>query len=324
MPKILAMYSNAPPTERHLRALKAIRDDVKIVVAQREDEAIQNANEAEIILGHRYLHQTLPHAHSLKWIQSTAAGTQHLLCQDLLRLNPLLTRCSIFSENVAQHALALMFAIIRRLPQQVMAQQQGRWADPNLWAKPQDFLAFPRTAMILGMGNIGTAIANLLKGLGLHIIGMDRGASEQKRLCCDELSDQTQWFAHLKRVDVLFLSLPLTDKTGNLVNTRVLEALPDHAVIINTARGALIDTSALIDRLRRGKLGGAAIDVLDPIPTSEHDPLWTTPNLLITPKVAVFQPEHQYKLELFIEQQLSRYLQGQTLLDQVDIATLQT
>jgi phosphoglycerate dehydrogenase-like enzyme len=94
-------------------------------------------------------------------------------------------------------------------------------------------------------------------------------------------------------------------------------------VLVNVGQGGVVDTSALVRQLKSGHLGGAALDVIDPIPETPTDPIWKTPRLLITPKVSVFCPGRQRKLEEYIEMQVKRYLDGKELLHKVDIDRLE-
>lgn len=310
MSKLLLMYSNVRPSQEHIERLKGLCQEMSAVVADSEEVAVRHAADTDIILGHRYLRQTLPHVRRLKWVQSTAAGPHHLLSSDLRRVNPILTRCTAFSDTVAWHAFTLALSMVRRIPDAVKAQQQGVWAYTSF-----NMLPFPQTAMVFGVGCIGRELARILRRNGLTVLGVTKQYSPEANAVCDELfCDNNNWREHLHRADLCFIALPLTKDTYHLFDETILRVLPPHAVLVNVGRGGVVDTDALVSILREGRLGGAALDVIDPIPSSA-DPIWTTPHLLITPKMAVFHPEYQKKLEAFIENQVRRYLKGEALLD---------
>lgn len=318
MNKLLVMYSNGQPSLAHIERLKRAQQDVSVVVADSEEIAVRHAADTDIILGHRYLRQTLPHVRRLKWVQSTAAGPHHLLSSDLRRVNPILTRCTAFSDVIAWHAFTLALSLVRRIPEAVKAQQQGIWAHSRF-----NMLPFPQTAMVFGVGCVGRELAMILRRNGLSVLGVTRKYSPEADAVCDELfCDHNSWFEHLHRADLCFITLPLTKNTSRFFNEAILRALPQHAVLVNVGRGGVVDTDALVSILQEGHLGGAALDVVDPVPSSSSDPVWSAPRLLITPKVAVFHPEHQKKLEAFIENQVIRYLNGETLLDIITINDL--
>ena len=314
MVKLLVMYSNEPPSPEHIRHLSEMCEGVTVVVADSEAAAIHHAPDTDVILGHRYLHQTLPHTKQLKWVQSTAAGVDHLISSDLLTISPILTRCPIFSDIVALHAFTLALAVLRRIPEAVIAQQQG-----ELTRAPLDMLPIPKTAMIFGIGSIGSELAKILHQHGLTVLGVARNPTSKARKVCDELLTPNNWQQNVHRADLFFITLPLNKSTRNLFDKSVLKLLPSHAVLVNISRGEIVDTDALVNLLCTGQLGGAALDVIDPLPKSPEDPIWKTPHLLITPKVSVFYPERQRKLEGFIENQVKRYLNGEKLLYTVNL-----
>lgn len=307
MPKLLLMYSGLVPSAPHLTRLRAIGDDTIVAVAQSEEEAQAHAPDTDVILGHRYLRQTLPYTRALRWIQSTAAGIDHLISPDLLRISPLLTRCPIFGQEIAWHAWTLALALVRRLPTAQRLQAEGRWAPAEVQPLP-----YPKRAVIMGMGVIGQQLGHLLRRNGLYVVGVNRTPRAAARAACDLLVDGQNWRIHLPKADVLFSTLPYTQATHRILDAATLRMLPAHAVLVNVGRGRTVDTAALTGLLRAGALGGAALDVLDPLPGPEEVDFWTTPNLLITPKVASFVPDRQAKLEHFVERQVERFLQGQS------------
>jgi phosphoglycerate dehydrogenase-like enzyme len=313
MPKALIMYSNEAPGETHLSRLQELLGDIEVIVIDNETLAIEHAAEAEIILGHRYFRQTILHTKRLKWLQSTAAGVHHLISPVLFKIKPVLTRCPIFADVVALHAVTLAMSTLRCIPEAITNQHQGRWV------RPINLLPLPSTAMILGMGFIGREIASILRRQKITVLGVNRSRSAEIEASCDILLDDHNWHQQLHRVDLLFSTLPLTNSTINLIDEPELQKMPKHTIIVNVGRGGVINMKSLVKFLRKGNLGGAAVDVLDPIPDFASDPLWNTPGLLITPKMAVFYRGRQRDLEKFIEDQVQRYINSEKLLHQVDL-----
>ncbi len=312
MPRLLLMYSNAPPSDGHVARLRALGDDVEVAVATDEASAVREVPITEVILGHRYLRQVLPVADRLAWVQSTAAGVDHLLSPELQRRRPLLTRCPVFADVVARHAFALMVALVRRLPDAVRAQSEGRWAAPF------EMLAWPTRATVLGLGAIGRELTALLQANGLHVTGVSRDG-RAPGTDCDVIRSAGEWRETLPDTDALFITIPASPANRHFVDRAALEALPEQAVVVNVSRGSVLETGALIELLRDGRLGGAGLDVVDPVPDSADDPLWSTPRTLITPKVSGHTPERQQRLEAFIEEQVRRYLSGESPLYEVAI-----
>jgi phosphoglycerate dehydrogenase-like enzyme len=152
----------------------------------------------------------------------------------------------------------------------------------------------------------------LLRGLGLHVRGGDRSPTDVKIQACDEFIGANHWRDALADTDILVLAVPLDDSTRHCIGARELGRLPEHAIVINVARAGVVDLTALVDALRSGAIAGAALDVLDPVPVPD-DPFWATPNLLITPKVAAYNPDMQADFEAFAEAQTKRFLSGAPL-----------
>jgi phosphoglycerate dehydrogenase-like enzyme len=300
------MYSNFAPSADHVGHLETLVGAGRVTVADSEASALIHAPSTQIVFGHRYLRQLLPHAPDVRWVQTTAGGFDQLPCQELAARGITLSRNPLNSEAIAHHAVALAWALLRRVPAAVQAQTERRWAAPFA------MLPLPRTALVLGLGAIGTQIARLLRGLGLHVRGTANSGTNAQRETCNEFIEANGWRDVLPDTDIVVLALPLDETTRGCIGTRELAALPRHALVVSIARDAVIDRPALLDALRNGRLGGAALDVLDPVPASD-DALWTTPGLLITPKVSAYHPDMQKKFEAFAEAQLRRYLAGAPL-----------
>jgi phosphoglycerate dehydrogenase-like enzyme len=309
---ITLMYSNFSPSADHVRRLQELAGSGRVAVAASEDDALACGPSTQVVLGHRWLRQLLPHAPGLRWVQTSAAGYDQLPLAELARRGITLTRNPMNSASIAHHAVALAWALLRRLPDAVRAQSAGRWAAPFA------MLPLPRTALVLGLGAIGMQVSGLLRGLGLHVRGTSNSGSSAQREACDEFVDAGHWREALRDTDILVLALPLDETTRGCIGARELSALPAHAVLVNIARDGLIDRTALLDALRSGRISGAGLDVLDPIPAAD-DPLWMTPDLLITPKVSAYHPDMQKKFEAFAELQARRFLSGAPLEALVDL-----
>jgi len=303
---ILLMYSNYVPSPDHVRRLQAIAGPGSVAVACSESDALAHAASTEIVLGHRYLSQLLPHAPRLRWVQTTAAGFDQLPWKELRERGVLLSRNPLNARSIAQHAISLAWALLRRLPPAIRDQARGVWGPPCV------MLPLPRTALVLGLGAVGTHVAKLLRGLGLRVRGGDHSRTDAQIQACDEFLDTDQWRGALPDTDILVLAVPLDESTHHCIGAPELARLPEHAIVVNVARAGVVDLAALIDALRRGSIAGAALDVLDPVPAAD-DPLWITPNLLITPKVAAHHPGMQADFETFAEAQARRFLSGAPL-----------
>ncbi len=187
------------------------------------------------------------------------------------------------TDSVAQHVFAMLLALTRRIPEYDALVAAGRWQEAG------QFSVFPypirelsgRVLGIVGHGALGSAVARIARAFGMQVEIANRpgGAPVAGRRDLDEL---------LPELDVLSLHCPLTDATRGLIGRERLARMKPDAVLINTARGALVDSGALAEALRAGRLGGAGIDVLEREPPPAGHPLLdrTIPNLVVTPHVA--------------------------------------
>jgi phosphoglycerate dehydrogenase-like enzyme len=160
------------------------------------------------------------------------------------------------------------------------------------------------------MGSIGSAIADRLRPFGVEIVGVGRTARDGVH-GLDELGEV------LPSADILVDILPLTTETDRLLDRGRLALLPDGALVVNAGRGRTIDTTALVDELRTGRLR-AALDVTDPEPLPPDHPLWDLPNALITPHMAGDSPASTIRAFALAGDQIRRYAAGEPLINEVD------
>lgn len=311
---VLLMYSTHTPHADHVKRLKDVHPSINVSIAENEPEAIEQAQRAEVIFGHRYLRQCLPHAQQLRWVQTTAGGVDRLPCQDLARMGVTLTRMTVASPVIARHAITLAWAITRRVPEAVKRQRAGCWDNAFDWPPP------PQTAVVVGTGCIGQAIARRLQADGITVLGVKRTYDGAAIEGFERIYDRSNWRHALPRADWCFLALPITAETRGMFNEDVLRQLPSHAVLVNVGRGETLVTTDLRRVLEAGHLSGAALDVIHPKPSGPDDPIWQTPRLLITPYVAAHSRDRGRDIERFCEAQLARYVAEEPLRNEVDLA----
>jgi len=232
---ILLMYSNYQPSADHVRRLEDIAGRGRVAISRSESDALAHAGSTEIVLGHRYLRQLIPRAPRLRWVQTTAAGFDQLPWQDLRERGILLSRNPLNALSIAHHAISLAWALLRRLPLAMNNQARG------VWGPPATMLPLPRTALVLGLGAVGTQVAKLLRGLGVRVRGADRSPTNAKAQACDEFLEGDRWRDALSDTDVLVLAVPLYESTRHCIGTRELALLPENAIVINIARAEVVD-----------------------------------------------------------------------------------
>lgn len=214
---------------------------------------------------------------TIEWVQLPLAGIDKYL--DLIRSRTDIAFTSAkgaYSKPVAQHGLALTLALLNDL---------HRRARASSWDSVQtgDML-YGKRVTILGGGGIAQEYARLIEPFGCTITAVRHAAADMPG--ADRTVPTSEFASLLPETDVLFLASALNDETRHIVDAAALQALPAHAVVVNIARGPIIDTDALVTALADGQIHGAGLDVTDPEPLPDGHPLWSEPRAIITPHTA--------------------------------------
>ncbi|MDF2178524.1 D-2-hydroxyacid dehydrogenase [Aliiglaciecola sp. CAU 1673] len=266
---------------------KASLPDLEIVLCQ--SDAIFTPQNADLLIADPDLATpSLDCFPQLQWLQSTWAGNAPLLAGS--RKDYRLTGVKdIFGEQMREYALAYMLYFARDIEGYRQRQALRRWQEPSHHSLRGKNLG------ILGVGNIGKAVAVAAHALGMTVSGVTRNSRD-----CDAISRYflpTELQAFASELDYLLCILPHTSETAGLIEKDFLSWLPKHCVLINAGRGSLIDEQSLISALQEGRLRAAVLDVFNQEPLAESHPFWTTPNLLITQhSAAISHPEDIWEI----------------------------
>jgi phosphoglycerate dehydrogenase-like enzyme len=277
--KVLFQYAAGPDLTARLAAIPNLR----IMVCPEQDEPLlaRLLPETEVLwhVLQRCTAEMVAAAPKLRLIQKIGVGV-NTIDLDAARARRIAV-CNLPGTNVravAELTLALMLAVLRRLPRFDAAMRRGAWSDPEL----QDGIGElgGRTVGLVGYGAIPRLLAPVLAALGCQVIYTARSArpdaaGEYRRL--DEL---------LAEADVVSLHLPLVPETERLIDRAALARMKPGAVLINTARGGLVDQAALTEALAGGRLAGAGLDVFAHEPHDASEPLFRLPNVVLTPHIA--------------------------------------
>ena len=256
-------------------------------------------------------------ARKLKFIQSISAGIDRYDTQ-LLRERGvrLASAAGVNAQAVAEHAMALMLALSRRLPE-ARDNQLGRHWRPMIGeiARREDELA-GKTLLVVGLGRIGSRLARLAKAFDMRVLGIRRdpagGAGG-----ADAVAGADRLIEMLAQADVVALTCPLTPDTENLIDAAALAAMKPGAYLINVARGRVVDEPALIGALQEGRLAGAGLDVAWEEPLPAASPLWSLPGVLITPHSAGETRAYEDNVIDVLLENLERLWRGAPLLNGV-------
>jgi phosphoglycerate dehydrogenase-like enzyme len=273
-----------------------VPDDVETVVyaIDRPIPAAHTDAEALVVWGNPadQLRDTAARLNKLTWVQTLAAGPDAVLAAGFAPSVVVTAGRSLHDGPVAEHALALILAAARRLNLLVRAQIGHRWAGELGGLQPISPTGSFRTlrganVTIWGFGGIAGTLAPHLAALGARVTGVARRPGERHGfpvVAVDQLSTV------LPETDVLVNILPATPETERILDAGVLAQLPAHAWLVNVGRGATVDEAAVLDAVRSGRLGGAALDVFETEPLPADSILWDEPNVIITPHAAGGRP----------------------------------
>ncbi len=281
------------------------------------DGAIEDA---EIFVGLSLRSHQAARARKLRWAHSLYAAVNHLLVPEIVEGSVVVTSASLVHRiPVAEHALALIMALARRLPDSLSMKQRRHWGQSDVWSgEPFRKEVNGATMGILGMGGIGLELAKRAKALGMYVIGLRRSAEAAESV--DEMLGSDGLPALLSRSDYVVLALPDTAQTRHIIGASVLRLMKKDAYLINVGRGTAIDEAALLQALREGVIAGAALDVTEKEPPPPESPLWDAPNLLLTPHIgSATSPDYLWRRQYHVlADNLRRYLKGERLLYVVD------
>ncbi|HKU22883.1 MAG TPA: D-2-hydroxyacid dehydrogenase [Terriglobales bacterium] len=259
-------------------------------------------------------------ARKLRWIHSTAAAVHQLIFPELVASEVVLTNSrEVHGPVVAEHALALMFAVARKIPAAVRYQQQHVWGQERMWLEgPMPGELQGATLGLIGLGSIGSEIARRAAALGMRVLAArehpERGGAEGVAL----VFGPAQLGDLLATSDYVVLAAPVTSATQRLIDRTRLAQMRPTACLINVGRGVLVDETALADALRHKQIAAAALDVLEKEPMPPDSPLWDMDNVLITPHTGSVTPRLWERQYILISENVRRFLAGEPLLGVVE------
>jgi D-2-hydroxyacid dehydrogenase (NADP+) len=281
-----------------------------------DDEAL---NGADVMIGWGLSPEQLRAASTLRWIYSITAAVDQFLYPLLIDADiSICNAARVHGPIVAEHAIAMVLALAKRVPSAVRYQEKRRWAMEDIWKEqPRPREIAGATLAVVGLGSIGAEVASLAAALKMHVIGVRQHPEHGSQGAHEVLGYQALDDA-LKRADFIVLAAPLTPQTRHLIDSRRLQLLKPGAYLINVCRGALVDEEALVKALRDHRLAGAALDVFTEEPLPRRSPLWKLPQVLITPHTAFLTEKVWERHYAVFTGNLKQYLAGEALQDTVD------
>jgi phosphoglycerate dehydrogenase-like enzyme len=305
--------------EEQVAALAREFPDVRFDDPATREECEALLPDADVVLGFALRPHNFARAARVRWVHSTAAGVGHLLFPELVESPIVVTNArGAHARSMAEHVLGLMLAFTRRLHVSRDMQRERRWTQAEqVRGEPTFGELHGATLGIVGFGHIGRAVAAAARAFGMQVIALRR------RPAADPSPAHEQWNVGrlgelLERCDWLVLAAPHTPATDRLLGPAEFGRMKPGARLVNIARGALVDETALVEALRSGRLAGAALDVMEQEPLPAESPLWSMPELLVTPHTAGVGPRLWDRVREQFAGNLRRFLAGQPLENVVD------
>lgn len=286
-------------------ALDAELGERTYVTPADDDELLEMLPEIEILFGFRMDVPDWSVAKKLKMIQSTGAGVDWLLPAN--GLSPDVAVCNAkgaHEPHMPEFALAMLLGLAYRIPTLVDQQRAAKWKIT------QPLPLSGRTLCVVGLGTIGQSVARRAAALGMRVVGVRRSGAPIEGV--ETVVTPADRLQVLEGADAVVVITPLTDETRGLIGEAEFAALNPGALFVDLSRGGVTDTDALVAALESGQLRGAAVDVFEEEPLPSESPLWSVPNLLVTPHVAGNSLDYQRLIAVQFKANLEALERGET------------
>ncbi len=260
-------------------------------------------------------------AERLTWLHSSAVAVGTLCLPELAARGIVVSNSrQIQSTPIAEHVLAALLALTRRLPLAFERQQQAAWAQNEFTGAQLPTVLRGQRLGVVGLGSIGAEVARLAAAFGMDVVGVRRDPSRGTPPGVSRVWGAEGLDEMLAVADVVVIAAPLTVATDALFDRTRIARMRPGARLVNVARGQLVDTMALVDALTSGHLAGAALDVFHDEPLPASHPIWRAPNTVLTPHTSGFRPNHWFDVVDLFAENIRRWEAGLPVQWQVDLA----
>ncbi len=278
--------------------------DLDLRVARTPAESRELIADAEVALSAWLPSAAFAAAEDLKWVQALSAGVDFYDHDALAEAGIVLTTAAgVHAQPIAEQVLGYLLLFEREILRGIRQQETGQWL------RYEGGELREKTLGVVGVGAIGSRVAELASALGMSVVGTKRDTSTAPG-AVDEILAPDGLHGVLSRADYVVVACPLTDETRGLVGREELGIMDDDAVLVNVARGPIVEEDALVDALRQGVIRGAALDVFEAEPLEPDSPLWDLPNVVVTPHMAGSTPHKEHRLADLFASNLEAFVEG--------------
>lgn len=307
--------------DSHAASLYAQFPNVEFVRAHNIDDAAKAIVDVDAAFTPFLKPEMVAAAPKLRWVHSPAAAVEGLLPLNVLNDGGVLVTNSkgIQAVPIAEHVMGGILMLSRKFNRTFEAQRERQWIQNDL-TDDWPWLLSGQRMTIVGLGTIGIEIAKRANAFGIHVTGVRRSIDAPKPSFVDRVVGPDQLDSALSQCDLLVLSAPGVGSTHRMIGASQIARLNRGAVLVNVARAGIVDDTAMRQALESGQLGGAVLDVFEREPLDPTDGLWTMKNVVLTPHSSGFRASHWNDVRDLFAENLQRYLRGEMLLNQVDLA----
>ncbi len=297
---------------QHLEQIRSTSDRVELLRFDSPGEALEGMPEVDVVLGN-VGRDLLERASNLRWVQTSGAGVDWLY-PEFVDSDVILTSAKgMVGVHLAEHAMALLLGLTRGIATAIRTQT---W-DQRMPIRNASWELIDRTIGIVGLGGTGRDLAQRAHGFGMRVVAVDPEQVEVPD-SVEACWPMEQFHPLLQQSDVVAICAPLTAETRGMFDRTAFRQMRRDALLINVTRGKIVDEDALMEALEQGLIGGAGLDVTPQEPLPEDHPLWSMPNVIVTPHTAGGSPNRMDRLvDLFCEN-LRRILAGEPMLSVID------
>jgi len=306
--------------EVYVKKIRGVSPNVEVLQSVDKEEAQRLVEEADILFTGFFSRELFLAARKLKWIQAWGAGVDRLLLPEVVKSRVIVTNAGgVHPTPISEHVVGLMLCLCRKLHLFIRNQAERKWERFESWSSVEQVEELSgKTVGIVGLGRIGTEIAQKTKCLGMRVIATKRDPSQNASKNVDRLVHPADLNQLCAESDFVVLSLPLTKETEGMIGEAQFKSMKRTAYLINVSRGKIVKEDKLIEALKQGWIAGAGLDTFENEPLSANSELWGFRNVIITPHVAGLTPYYMERLTAIFCENLDRFLHEQPLINVVD------
>jgi phosphoglycerate dehydrogenase-like enzyme len=300
--------------------IRRVSPNIEVLQSVGKEEALGLIEDVDILFAGFFSRELFLAARKLKWIQAWGAGVDRLLLPEVVKSPVMVTNAGgVHPTPISEHVIGLMLCLCRKLHLFIRNQAERKWERFESWSSVEQVEELSgKTVGVVGLGRIGSEIAQKAKCLGMRVVATKRDPSQNASKNVDRLFHPADLNQLCAESDFVVLSLPLTKETEGMMGEAQFKSMKRTAYFINVSRGKIVQEDKLVEALKQGWIAGAGLDTFENEPLPGNSELWDFRNVIITPHVAGSTPYYMERLTAIFCENLNRFLHEQPLVNVVD------